>query len=122
MSIAVAAAVLFAVFPDGGPMLWAVTFLFAMAIAPQYASMLAFGEAHLALSGKNTAALVGASGVGGLLMPWVLGQLFDAVGPEALPPVMVVMSLVTAAVALVGGRAVLAAQRPPVTSMNVPVA
>jgi FHS family Na+ dependent glucose MFS transporter 1 len=122
MSIAVAAAVLFAVFPDGGPMLWAVTFLFAMAIAPQYASMLAFGEAHLALSGKNTAALVGASGVGGLLMPWVLGQLFDAVGPEALPPVMVVMSLVTAAVALVGGRVVLAAQRPPVTSMNVPVA
>jgi len=121
MGVAVVASVLFALFPHGGPMLWAVTFVFAMAIAPQYASMMAFAEAHLALSGKNTSALVAASGVGGLLMPWVLGQLFDAVGPESLPPVMVGMSVATALVALIGGRAVLAGQRPPVTSTNVPV-
>jgi FHS family Na+ dependent glucose MFS transporter 1 len=121
MAVAVVAAVLFALFPDGGPMLWVVTFAFALAIAPQYASMMAFAESHLALSGKNTSALVAASGVGGLLMPWLLGQLFDAVGPEALPPVMVVTSVLTAVVALIGGRAVLSVQRPPVTSMNVPV-
>ena len=78
------AAVLFALFRDGGPMLWVVTFLFAVSIAPQYASMMAFAESHLALSGKNTSVIVGASGVGGLVMPWLLGQLFDAVGPRVV--------------------------------------
>ncbi len=121
MAVSVVAAVLFALFPDGGPVLWAVTALFAVSIAPQYASMMAFAESHLALSGKNTSAIVAASGVGGLLMPWLLGQLFDAIGPEALPPVMVVMAVVTSVVAWVAGRAVLRGQRPPVTSTNVPV-
>ncbi len=121
MSLSVVAAALFAVFPDGGPMLWVVTALFALSIAPQYASMMAFAESHLALSGKNTSAIVAASGVGALVMPWALGQLFDAVGPEALPPVMVVMAVVTSVVALVVGRTVGSDQRPPVTSTNVPV-
>ncbi|MEN9643538.1 MAG: hypothetical protein RL238_207 [Actinomycetota bacterium] len=121
MVVAVVASVLFALFPDGGPMLWVVTFLFAVSIAPQYASMMAFAEAHLARSGRNTSVLVAASGVGSLLMPWSLGQLFDGVGPQVLPPVMVVSAIVTALVALVAGRAVLAGQRPPATSMNVPV-
>jgi len=121
MVVAVLASVLFALFPDGGPMLWVVTFLFAVSIAPQYASMMAFAEAHLALSGKNTSVLVAASGVGGLLMPWSLGQLFDGVGPESLPPVMVGCAVLTALTALVAGRSVLGAQRPPATSMNVPV-
>jgi FHS family Na+ dependent glucose MFS transporter 1 len=121
MGLSMMAAVLFAVFPEGGPMLWVVTGLFAVSIAPQYASMMAFAESHLALSGKNTSAIVAASGVGGLMMPWFLGQLFDAVGPESLPPVMVVMAVLTSLVAWVAGRAVLRDQRPPVTSMNVPV-
>ena len=121
MSLSVIAAALFAVFPDGGPMLWVVTALFALSIAPQYASMMAFAESHLALSGKNTSAIVAASGVGALVMPWVLGQLFDAVGPEALPPVMVAMAVVTSVAALVAGRAVLSGHRPPATSMNEPV-
>lgn len=121
MVVAVLASVLFALFPDGGPMLWVVTFLFAVSIAPQYASMMAFAEAHLALSGKNTSVLVAASGVGGLLMPWSLGQLFDGVGPASLPPVMVGCAVVTALTALVAGRSVLRVQRPPATSMNVPV-
>jgi MFS transporter, FHS family, Na+ dependent glucose transporter 1 len=121
MIVAVVASVLFAIFPDGGPMLWVVTFVFAVSIAPQYASMMAFAESHLALSGRNTSLLVAMSGVGGLLAPWVVGQLFDGVGPEALPTVMVTCAVLTAVVGLVAGRAVLSGQRPPATSMNVPV-
>jgi FHS family Na+ dependent glucose MFS transporter 1 len=121
MSLSVVAAALFALFPDGGPMLWLVTALFAVSIAPQYASMMAFAESHLALSGRNTSAIVAASGVGALVMPWALGQLFDAVGPDSLPPVMVVMAVATSVIALIVGRAVGSSQRPPVTSMNVPV-
>ncbi|MFZ4719593.1 MAG: MFS transporter [Ilumatobacteraceae bacterium] len=121
MAVSVAASVLFAVFPDGGLMLWVVTFVLALSIAPQYASMMAFAESHLALSGRNTATMVAASGVGGLLMPWLLGQLFDSIGPASLPPVMVVMAVLTSIVALAVRRALLrggGGQRPPVTSMN----
>jgi fucose permease len=103
-------------------MLWVVTFVLALSVAPQYASMMAFAESHLALSGKNTAAIIGASGFGGLLLPWLLGQLFDAVGPRALPLTTFAMALVTAVAAGMAGRVLLRAQRPPVTSMKVPVA
>jgi fucose permease len=121
MCVTVAAAVLFALFRQGGPMLWVVTFLFAVSIAPQYASMMAFAESHLAMSGRNTSVLIGASGIGGLFLPWLLGQLFDHVGPQSLPPVMVVTSVVTALLALVAGRVILGAHRPPAASMKLPV-
>jgi fucose permease len=113
--------VLFLVFRSAGPMLWVVTFVFALSVAPQYASMMAFAEQHLALSGRNASAIVASSGIGGLFMPWLLGQLFDARGPQSLPVVMVVLAVVTSLVAAVVGRLLAAAQRPPATSSSAPV-
>ena len=121
MALSVVAAVLFTIFRSAGPMLWVVTFLFAVSIAPQYASMMAYAEQHLALSGRNTSAIVGSSGIGGLFMPWLLGQLFDARGPQSLPFVMVVLAVVTSVVALAVGRMLAGAQRPPATSSSAPV-
>ncbi len=121
MAMSVVAAALFAVFRGAGPMLWVVTFLFAVSIAPQYASMMAFAELHLALSGRNTSILVGASGIGGLLMPWLLGQLFDRRGPGSLPVVMVLLAVVTGLVALWAGRALTGGHRPPATSSSAPL-
>jgi MFS transporter, FHS family, Na+ dependent glucose transporter 1 len=121
MGLSVVAAVLFTAFRSAGPMLWVVTFLFAVSIAPQYASMMAFAEQHLALSGRNTSAIVGSSGIGGLFMPWLLGQLFDARGPQSLPVVMVVLAVLTSLVALAVGRLLSGAQRPPATSSSAPV-
>lgn len=120
-AMSVGASLLFVVFDGPGPMLWIVTLLFGLSVAPQYASMLAFSEGHLALSGRNTSAIVAASGIGGLLMPFIVGQLFDRVGPQSLPPTVLVLAVLTAAVAAYGGRLLLSAQRPPVTSMNAPV-
>jgi fucose permease len=121
MMMSVVAALLFAAFRGPGPMLWVVTFLFAVSIAPQYASMMAFAETHLALSGGNISVLVGASGVGGLFVPWLLGQLFDRRGPGSLPVVMVLLAVLTALVALWAGRSLAEAQRPPATSSSEPL-
>ncbi len=118
--MSVVASVLFVIFDGPGVMLWIVTLLFGLTVAPQYASMLAYAESHLALSGRNTSAIVAASGIGGLLMPFIVGQLFDRVGPQSLPPTVLVLAILAAAVAAYAGR-LLSAQRPPVTSMNVPV-
>lgn len=119
-AMSVVASLLFVAFEGPGAMLWVVTFLFAISVAPQYASMMAFAESHLALSGRNTSAIVAGSGLGGLIMPWIVGQLFDAIGPQALPRIVAVLAVATAAVGAFGGR-LLTGQRPPVTSMNAPV-
>jgi len=119
--MSVLSAVLFVIFDGAGPMLWIVTFLFAVSVAPQYASMMAFAESHLALSGRNTSALVASSGIGGLVMPWSVGQLFHRVGPQSLPPTILGLSVLTAVVGAYGGRLLLRAHRPPVTSMKAPV-
>ncbi len=118
----ISSAVLVAV--NGGNIgLWIVTFLFGLSIAPQFASMIGYAEAHLALSGAATSAFIGAAGLGGLVMPWSLGQLFDARGPGVLPPVTLGACVATIAAGLWVRHIVQVSgtQRPPVTSMNAPV-
>lgn len=102
--------------------LWIVTFLFGLSIAPQFASMIAYAEAHFVLSGAATSAFIGAAGLAGLVMPWSLGQLFDSHGPGVLPPVTLGACIATVAAGLWVRHMVVATdQRPPVTSMNAPV-
>jgi fucose permease len=123
MSLALLASSVLVVVNGGNIALWLVTFLFGASIAPQFASMIAYAEAHFALSGAATSVFVGAAGLGGLVMPWTLGQLFDAHGPGVLPPVTLVACLVTIAVGLWVRHIVHVSevQRPPVTSINAPV-
>ncbi len=121
MVMSVITSALFLAFHGPGPMLWVVTFLFAVSVAPQYASMMAFAESHLALSGRNTSMILASSGLGGLVLPWTIGQLFDSVGTKAMAPTIFVASAVAAGLGALAGRLLLAGQRPPVTSMNAPV-
>jgi fucose permease len=122
MTLALVSSTALVVVNGGNIGLWIVTFLFGMSIAPQFASMIAYAEAHFALSGAATSAFVGAAGLGGLVMPWTLGQLFDAHGPGVLPPVTLGAVLATTAAGLWVRHIVqVSGQRPPVTSMNAPV-
>jgi FHS family glucose/mannose:H+ symporter-like MFS transporter len=123
MSVALASSTVLVIVNGGNIGLWIVTFVFGMSIAPQFASMIAYAEAHFALSGAATSAFIGAAGLGGLVMPWSLGQLFDARGPGVLPPVTLGACVATIAAGLWVRHMVQSAgaQRPPVTSMNAPV-
>jgi fucose permease len=123
MTLALVSSISLVIVNGGSIGLWIVTFLFGMSIAPQFASMIAYAEAHFALSGASTSAFVGAAGLGGLVMPWSVGQLFDAKGPGVLPTVTLGACLATIAVGLWVRHIVQVsgAQRPPVTSMKAPV-
>jgi fucose permease len=123
MSVALLSSTSLVIVNGGNIGLWIVTFLFGGSIAPQFASMISYAESHLALSGKATSAFIGAAGLGGLVMPWLLGQLFDAHGPGVLPPVTLIACLATVVVGLWVRHSVRVTegQRPPVTSMNAPV-
>jgi FHS family Na+ dependent glucose MFS transporter 1 len=85
---------------NGAPV-WIATVLFASGLAPQFASMIAFASEHLPLTGSATSWFLAAAAVGGLTVPWIIGQLFSSVGSGALPAVSLVGAGATLAWVLV---------------------
>lgn len=105
---------------DGSPaIVWTMTALVGVFIGPQFATMMAFGDERLRLSGASTARIVASSGAGGLVLPVASGWLLDRRGAASLPWTVTAAcaaSLLMALLVIRSGR-----QRPPVTSMNAPV-
>jgi fucose permease len=95
-----AAGALIAARGSGAPV-WIATALFAVGLAPQFASMLAFASEHLPLTGAATSGFFAAAAVGGLSVPWIIGQLLSGVGTGAFPVVMVIGGVATLAWVLV---------------------
>jgi FHS family Na+ dependent glucose MFS transporter 1 len=93
-SLAVAAAALL-VAAGGGPLVWLGTALLGLGVAPQFASMIAFAERHLAITGSATSWFIGAAAVGSFCLPWLIGQLFDRTGPSAMPVVVLCSAVAT---------------------------
>ena len=84
-----------------GVAVWIATVLFAFGLAPQFASMISYSSDHLPLTGSATSWFLAAAAIGGLTVPWVIGQLFSSVGSGALPAVSLVGAVVTLAWVLV---------------------
>ena len=64
---------------------WIATTAMGFAVAPQFATMLAYAEEHIALSGRSTSWIVSAAGVGGLALPYLIGKMLDRSGARAMP-------------------------------------
>ncbi len=63
---------------DGSPLfVWITTSLIGIAMAPQFATMIAYAEERITLSGRATSWFVSAAGLGSLILPFVIGQLLD---------------------------------------------
>ena len=102
-----------------GAVVWMTTAFTGLFLGPQFATMMAYGDERLHLTGAATARLVAAAGLGGLVLPVATGWLLQRRGAGALPFTVAAACLAS----LVAAGAVIAAsrQRPPVTSMNAPV-
>jgi fucose permease len=74
---------------DGAPgAVWITTVLIGFALAPQFATMIAYAEEHIALSGRSTSWFVSGAGMGGLTLPFLIGQMLDRSGNAAMPIVV----------------------------------
>ncbi|MFP3882492.1 MAG: hypothetical protein ACLFRT_09805 [Actinomycetota bacterium] len=63
---------------------WAGTALFGMSIASIFASCLNYTGANMPTTSQITAVfLIGAS-LGSMTLPWLVGELFGRVGPQAM--------------------------------------
>ncbi len=68
-----------------GAATWAGTFITGFAMAAIFPTAIAFAGARMTLTGRVTAwFLVGAS-LGGMTLPWLIGQLFERIGPSVAP-------------------------------------
>lgn len=84
-AISIGAAAVLAASDGRAAPVWAGTVLFGVAIAPLYPTMLAYVGDHFPLTGSATSWFVAGSAIGGLTLPWMIGQLFDHLGPGAMP-------------------------------------
>lgn len=103
--LAVVAAVLLTIGDSAPAMVWISTGLFGLGVAAQFPMMVSFADDHLHLSGSDTAWFVAGAGAGGLVMPWVIGQVFDTHGATAMPATVLVFTLATLAWFLITARA-----------------
>ncbi len=103
--IAVVAALLLTIGDSATAMVWISTGLFGIGVAAQFPMMVSFADDHLHLSGSDTAWFVAGAGAGGLMMPWVIGQIFDIHGATAMPVTVLGFTVVTLAWFVVTARA-----------------
>jgi MFS transporter, FHS family, Na+ dependent glucose transporter 1 len=70
------------VLPQWAASVWIGTFGMGLFMASMFPTMISYAEQRMHITGKTTAwFLVGSSG-GGMTIPWLIGQLFERMGPR----------------------------------------
>ena len=64
--------------------LWAATILGGIAVAPMFATTLSLAGDRMPISGRAMGWFFVGSSAGGMTIPWVIGQLFEPVSPQAM--------------------------------------
>ncbi len=91
--------------------LWAGTLCFGLALASIFPLTLAFAGRHIAVTGRVTGWLIVGASAGGMLLPWLAGQLFERRGPRTAMLIIALDLLVALFVFVAVSRA---ARRAPV--------
>lgn len=66
--------------PDLVWMLWAGTIAAGLAVAPMFATVISLAEGRMPISGRATGWFFVGSSLGGMSIPWIIGQLFETRG------------------------------------------
>jgi FHS family Na+ dependent glucose MFS transporter 1 len=66
--------------PDTQWVLWAGTVAAGLAVAPMFATVISLAEGRMPISGRATGWFFVGSSVGGMSIPWIIGQLFESLG------------------------------------------
>lgn len=76
------------IFPRALPAVWIGACGAGLAMASIFPTTLALAERRMPISGKITGRLFIGASLGGMIIPWVIGQLFEPLGPTVLPAVL----------------------------------
>jgi fucose permease len=69
--------------PASRAVVWAGTILAGLSMASVFPSSVSFAERRMAMTGKATRWIIVGGAAGGMVLPWVIGQLFERFSPYA---------------------------------------
>ena len=87
-------------FRDSGIAVWIGTIGMGLSMASIFPTMLIIAERRMTLTAKITRWFFVGAGLGGMFLPWVIGQYFERLGPQ-VTMVVVAIDLVLALIVLV---------------------
>jgi FHS family Na+ dependent glucose MFS transporter 1 len=70
--------------------MWAGTVGAGLAMASIFPTTLSLAERHMTITGTITSFFFVGGSTGGMILPWIIGQLFEPVGPEVTISVILV--------------------------------
>ncbi|MCS6847356.1 MAG: MFS transporter [Anaerolineae bacterium] len=76
-------------------LLWAGVIVVGLGMAALFPTMISFAESRMRITGGVTAIFLAGSSLGGMTLPWLIGQLFEPVGPQVMPWVVLICTLAT---------------------------
>ena len=88
-------------FPGMSILVWVGTFALGVFMASIFPTLLAFSERHLTLSGRITRWFFLGTGLGGMILPYLMGILIEKNGPLSIIPVLW-LDLILALLAFLG--------------------
>jgi len=86
--------VILLVWPASSLALWVGTILMGLSIASIFATGMAFAEQRLSLTGAMIGWILVGGGIGGMVFPWLIGQLFERISPRITMPVLLTSTLI----------------------------
>ncbi len=89
----VAFAILF-LWPDSSLALWVGTIVMGLSLASVFATGIAFAEQRLSLTGALTGWILVGGGIGAMVFPWLIGQMFERINPRVTMPVLLAANLI----------------------------
>ena len=76
--------------PESLTALWAGTFIVGLSMASIFPTMITFSEHRMTLTGTTTSLFFVGASAGGMFLPWLIGQLFEPVGPQIVITIILV--------------------------------
>jgi FHS family Na+ dependent glucose MFS transporter 1 len=77
-------------FPHSAVVLWAASIALGASMASVFPTTLSLAEKQLSLTGKRTGQFFLFVGIGATLLPWLIGQFFERVGPRATMVILLI--------------------------------
>jgi MFS transporter, FHS family, Na+ dependent glucose transporter 1 len=74
--------------PESTPVLWLGTILFGFGMAAVFPTTVTYASSLMSITGRVTSWFFVGASLGGMTIPWIIGQLFKPVGPQAVPLVV----------------------------------
>ena len=76
---------------DGSPvMIWLATLLFGASVATLFPLSMSFAGEVITVTGQFTGLMFVGASLGGMLIPWLIGQFFESAGPSSAMWIMLV--------------------------------